>query len=113
MEQELFPLVSGITDLKYMLIHPLMQRDVQKIVSILKKYNVHAILFGSSITNRCNIMSDLDLCIKTKQYDIDLFYEIQKNLSTEIETPMDILYYNDISQSDRLRNEIDQGVRLI
>ncbi len=113
MKQELFPLVSGITDLKYMLIHPLMQRDVQKIVSILKEYHVHAILFGSSVTNRCNIASDLDLCIKTPQYDTDLFYKIQKRLGSAIETPIDILYYNDLSENERLKEEIDNGVQII
>lgn len=108
-----FPLVSGVSDSRLSRVYPLMQLDVQNILEECAKYNVGVILFGSSITMLCNVTSDIDICIETEKYDLDLFYEVQRKIQLRSKHPCDVLYYNDLQESDKVLNEIrTKGLKL-
>lgn len=108
-----FPLVSGVSDSRLSRVYPLMQLDVQNILEECAEYNVGVILFGSSITMLCNVTSDIDICIETEIYDLDLFYEVQRKIQLRSKHPCDVLYYNDLQESDKVLNEIrTKGLKL-
>ena len=108
-----FPLVSGVSDSRLSRVYPLMQLDVQNILEECAEYNVGVILFGSSITMLCNLTSDIDICIETEKYDLDLFYEVQRKIQLRSKHPCDVLYYNDLQESDKVLNEIrTKGLKL-
>ena len=108
-----FPLVSGVSDSRLSRVYPLMQLDVQNILEDCAEYNVGVILFGSSITMLCNVTSDIDICIETEKYDLDLFYEVQRKIQLRSKHPCDVLYYNDLQESDKVLNEIrTKGLKL-
>lgn len=108
-----FPLVSGVSDSRLSRVYPLMQLDVQNILEECAEYNVGVILFGSSITMLCNVTSDIDICIETEKYDLDLFYEVQRKIQLRSKHPCDVLYYNDLQESDKVLNEIrTKGLKL-
>ena len=54
----------------------------------------------------CNVTSDIDICIETEKYDLDLFYEVQRKIQLRNKHPCDVLYYNDLQESDKVLNEI-------
>ena len=108
-----FPLVSGVSDSRLSRVYPLMQLDVQNILEECAEYNVGVILFGSSITMLCNLTSDIDICIETEKYDLDLFDEVQRKIQLRSKHPCDVLYYNDLQESDKVLNEIrTKGLKL-
>lgn len=108
-----FPLVSGVSDSRLSRVYPLMQLDVQNILEECAEYNVGVILFGSSITMLCNVTSDIAICIETEKYDLDLFYEVQRKIQLRSKHPCDVLYYNDLQESDKVLNEIrTKGLKL-
>ena len=108
-----FPLVSGVSDSRLSRVYPLMQLDVQNILEECAEYNVGVILFGSSITMLCNVTSDIDICIETEKYDLDLFYEVQRKIQLRSKHPCDVLYYKDLQESDKVLNEIrTKGLKL-
>ena len=108
-----FPLVSGVSDSRLSRVYPLMQLDVQNILEECAEYNVGVILFGSSITMLCNVTSDIYICIETEKYDLDLFYEVQRKIQLRSKHPCDVLYYNDLQESDKVLNEIrTKGLKL-
>lgn len=53
----------------------------------------------------CNVTSDIDICIETEKYDLDLFYEVQRKIQLRSKHPCDVLYYNDLQESDKVLNE--------
>lgn len=83
-----------------------MQLDVQNILKECSQYNVGVILFGSSITMMCNITSDIDICIRTVSYDLDLFHELQSRIQLCSKHSCDVIYYNDLHESDKILDEI-------
>ena len=101
-----FPLVLGVTDTRLSHVYPLMQLDVQNILEECAKYNIGVILFGSSITMMCNVASDIDICIETAEYDLNLFYDVQRKIQLRSKHPCDVLYYNDLEESDKVLREI-------
>lgn len=104
-----FPLVKGVENPKLRRIYPLMQKSVQQIMELLEEYPVSLIVFGSALTMKCNINSDLDLCIQTTAYDKELFYDLAKKIACMVDVRTDILYYNDLTKQDRIKEEIDRN----
>lgn len=104
---KVFPLVSGVTDMKLKRIYPLLQKEVAGVCETLSDYNIDIIIFGSALTMKCNAFSDLDICIRTPQTDIDLFYEIRKKISSCCEVSTDVIYYNTLEQNELIKQEID------
>lgn len=107
-ELKRFPLVDGVRESKYAAVYPLMQKEVKTIVEVLSNYNVEIKIFGSSVTMLCNITSDLDVCIRTKDTDLELFYEIQKIILKSVSVECDVIYYNSLSECDKIKCEIDE-----
>ena len=99
-------------------IHPLNQELVNKIAERASEdSNVkRIIIFGSSITNRCNPFSDLDLCIdwRMRSHDDDGVFVPETNafmkfIAIETKGNVDILAYDDI-ENPLMRKSIDEGV---
>ena len=102
-----FPLVNDALKPVYRNIYPLMQMEVKAVMDALATYNISVIIFGSALTMRCNVTSDLDICIRTKEYDLEFFHEIQKIILNSTGVDCDVIYYNDLSADDRIKKEID------
>lgn len=99
-------------------INPLKQELVNKIVERAEQdiYVRKIIVFGSSITSRCNPYSDLDLCIDwaIKSHDEDGVYvretlPFMKFVSVISRGNVDILSYDDINNHD-IKKCIDEGI---
>ena len=61
-------------------IYPLKQAQVSEIFDRARQFDIvkRIIVFGSSVTSRCNIDSDLDLCVEADISDGLKVYEMQK-----------------------------------
>ena len=72
-------------------IHPVQQNNVLKIIEELSKYDEvkKIIVFGSSVTNRCNYESDLDIYVEltkeknVKTYSVDVSVDFWTNFTVE------------------------------
>jgi len=84
-------------------IYPLQQKSIQKIVDSLKDNNniKKIIIFGSSVTTKCHINSDIDIYLELK--------ENKKINFPFVERAYD--YWNNFTVNDLLMKEIqDKGV---
>lgn len=108
----IFPKVTdGDEVLKY--VFPTKQRDVQKAISIAREDERirRLIVFGSAVTVKCGMTSDIDLAIDADISE-DEFLEIARKFYSGIPSEIDLVQYNRI-KSDLLKNEIDnKGVEL-
>lgn len=72
-------------------IHPVQQKNVFKIIEELKKYDEvkKIVIFGSSVTTKCNYESDLDLYVEltkeknVKTYLVDVPVDFWTNFTVE------------------------------
>lgn len=78
-------------------VYPIMQSYVQQIIRSTFPGVTKIILFGSSITMKCNIESDLDIAIQTNIYDLRVFHAVREMIERMIPIKCDVLYYNDIA----------------
>ncbi len=93
-----FPIVVE-TDCKNIYrVYPLKQKIVARLFSIAPKYEeIRKIyIFGSSVTGRCNIDSDLDVCIDADVSDGMRIFEMQKEIGDACNWNCDILMYSNI-----------------
>jgi len=58
----------------------------------------------------CNIESDLDIAIQTNTYNLHVFHTVREMIERMIPIKCDVLYYNDISQSDSIFKEVNAGL---
>lgn len=107
-ERKTFPLVDARLGEAYRRIYPLMQREVARGLESLAEFDLDLIVFGSALTMYCNCMSDLDLCIRTKEYDLDYFHQIQIAVFRCVTVPCDVIYYNDLGENEKIKTEIDE-----
>lgn len=91
-------------------VYPIMQPYIQQILRSTFPDVTKIILFGSSITMNCNIESDLDIAIQTNTYDLQVFHTVREMIERMIPIKCDVLYYNDISQSDSIFMEVNKGL---
>jgi predicted nucleotidyltransferase len=91
-------------------VYPIMQSYVQQIIRSTFPDVTKIILFGSSITMKCNIESDLDIAIQTNIYDLRVFHAVREMIERMIPIKCDVLYYNDIAQGDQLLTEVNTGL---
>jgi len=78
----------------------MLSKDELKLLSdkIVKLINAEkVILFGSYASGKSDEQSDIDLCIITneKRRKLDIMRELRKNLSSDIDYPLDLLVYNE------------------
>lgn len=89
-------------------IYPLKQKQVSGIYEVVKnRPEVRRVfIFGSSVTGRCHVGSDLDICIDADVSDGMRIYDLQSKIGTICDWNCDILMYNNIGQ--KLKNTIEQ-----
>lgn len=82
-------------------IYPLQQRKISELIAYLKdNKNVQKIIiFGSSVTSRCNINSDVDIYVELKEKE-NLLKDKYFNFLYDLWTNFDV--------DDRLYNEIQK-----
>lgn len=103
-----FPVVTaGDAALQY--VFPTKQRDVQEAICLAKADDriARLILFGSSVTLRCGINSDIDLAVDAPDVDEDTFLKIAHGFYRSIKSEVDVVHYNRI-RSALLKEEIDR-----
>ena len=92
-------------------IYPLKQRTVAKLYEIASNYQVirKIYVFGSSVTGKCNIDSDLDICIDADTSDGMKIYHMQKEVGDICDWNCDIVMYCNIGE--RLKRMVqEEGV---
>lgn len=109
----IFPLVTnGSESLKF--IFPTKQKAAQQAITLaaaderIKKL----LVFGSAVTPRCGMKSDLDIAIDAPNLSEDEFLKLARGFYREIDSELDIVHYNNI-HSELLKKEIDdKGVSI-
>lgn len=89
-------------------IYPLKQAAVSKIYDKAADFDVirKIIIFGSAVTPKCHIDSDLDICIDADTSDGIKIFDLQKEIGEACDWNCDILMYQNIGNN--LRNTIDK-----
>ena len=108
-----FPQVTkGSERLKY--IFPSKQRDAQIAINIASADEriERLIVFGSAVTPDCGTDSDIDIAVSAKNITEDEFLKIAHAFYTEIDSEVDIVHYESVSDAF-FKSEIDKkGVTL-
>lgn len=108
----LFPVVVETEYPKMGRIYPLKQKEANEIYQSLKDMAISVWIFGSSTSNRCGIMSDLDVAIKAP--DEDTYKIAARAISMICQGNCDIIDLNEISYDSLLFRDIwKDGVKLI
>ena len=100
---------EGAEELKY--IFPSKQKAVQKAIELaaVDSRIERLIIFGSAVTMKCGIGSDIDIALDVPDIDIDSFAKLARPFYREIPSEVDVIHYNDI-HSELLKREVDKGV---
>lgn len=108
----LFPIVVK-TDFPVMgRIYPLKQNEVNNIYQALKNMDISIWIFGSSTSNRCGIMSDLDVALKTN--DEETYKTASRTISKICQGNCDVIDLNEINYDSLLFRDIwKDGVKLL
>lgn len=115
MKSNVFPVVVTCTECERKVlrrVHPLMQDNVRKIIQSEDISHLELYIFGSSITMKCNLYSDLDIAVKTVEFDTEAFFRLQSCIAKLVDVPCDVVYLNSVDESDLLYDEIIKGVRV-
>lgn len=111
-----FKVLAGCETTKFRMerVHPLKQRLVMKIAEYVNNTPEisHVCIIGSAISMKCNIYSDLDLIIQLgSAYNSG---EVKNKVSERIQElsdwNTDILWYDHLSEEDRIYQEIERGL---
>lgn len=103
-----FPIVvQGDESLQY--VFPSKQQSVQQAIDLARADEriKRLIVFGSAVTMRCGIGSDLDLALDVPGADTEEFLKIAHPFFVGIDSEVDIIHYNEI-HSELLKKEIDE-----
>lgn len=96
-------------------IHPWKQRSVKKIHDALKddvRVN-KVVLFGSSINMRCRLDSDLDVVICMNDCSNEAKLDVSEKLQIACDWTADILWFDRLSEEDRVYQEAKKGVIIV
>lgn len=109
-----FPLIvkSDFKEIKR--IHPQKQLQVNQIYTELKDNLLvqKIIVFGSTISIKCGIYSDLDLAVKLTQNTLSAKNIISEKIGQITEWNYDIIWLNDIVSTEPIIKKIKNGVTL-
>lgn len=110
-----FPIVVSDERIDMSRIYPTQQKSVKKVIDELRQEKSldKVILFGSSITMRCNKDSDLDFCVGLKNYTMDLKNRVSEKIQEACDWKADILWFDRICAQDRVYGDIRKGLVLI
>lgn len=91
-------------------IHPLQQKNVINVIEAIKDTDVTKIVvIGSTLNLRCNPWSDLDLVLFGHLDGIHRSY-VEMQIISCIDGDVDILWMQDIKDSNRIIEDIRRGV---
>ena len=79
-------------------IYPLKQNAVAKVYSVASASDIvkKVYIFGSSVTGKCHIGSDLDICIDADVSDGKKVYDLQKDIGEICNWNCDILMFSNM-----------------
>lgn len=104
-----FPFATGVDGPEVLKsVHPLMQRNVKSVLDVIGEYNVVVILFGSAITCRCSVYSDIDIAILSPGFNLSVYYELQAKIRECVDCDADVVYLNELDPNSMLCKEILQ-----
>ncbi|MBQ7474844.1 MAG: nucleotidyltransferase domain-containing protein [Clostridia bacterium] len=104
----MFPTVTvGDDAIKH--VFPTKQKAAQKAIDLAKEDEriKRLIVFGSAVTMRCGMMSDIDIAIDAPDISEDEFMKMARGFYRGIDSEVDVIHYNGI-HSTLLREEIDK-----
>ncbi len=97
-------------------IHPLKQKQANAVYQyfLRAKEIKQIIFFGSSLCMRCNIRSDLDMCVELEKKfcNIDTKNRVSEDLQEICNWNADILWHDTIKKTDRIYRAITEGVKI-
>lgn len=106
---EHFPVVVNSKCKEIDKVYPLKQKEVSLIFDLVSKYReVHRVyVFGSSVTSKCHMGSDIDICIDMDVRDGLKVYEIENAIGNICNWNCDILVYSNLGNQlkDTIRRE--------
>lgn len=96
-------------------VHPWKQAVVKSIrdALIYDSRIERVVLFGSSVNIRCQMSSDLDVVIKMKDFSNDAKLDVSEKLQEACGWTADILWFDHLSENDRVYQEAKRGVRIV
>lgn len=112
-----FPIIEKCDEIDMSRIYPTKQKLVVDIHNALKpdKSIVSVMLFGSSISMKCTSKSDTDLAVRLD--DNCLTHEVRNRVSETIQEicdwNSDILWFDSLSENDRVYHDICKGVQVL
>ena len=108
-----FPLVTqGDESIRY--VFPAKQKAAQKAIDLAKTDGRirRLIVFGSAVTMRCGITSDLDIAIDAPGLSEEDFAKLARGFYRGIDSEVDIVHYNRIGNALLLREIDEKGVNI-
>ncbi len=108
-----FPVVtSGDDTIKY--VFPTKQRAAQKAIDLAKEDEriKRLIVFGSAVTMRCGMISDIDIAIDAPDISEDEFMKMARGFYREIDSEVNVIHYNDIHNKLLLKEIDEKGVNI-
>lgn len=110
-----FPVIAEDDVIDMSRIYPTKQRVIKDMVEQLRGdiRLKSLVLFGSSITIRCNKDSDIDLAIGLKECTEKVKNEISERVQLACDWGADILWMDRLSSEDRVYQDIMKGLTLI
>lgn len=105
-----YPIVKGLPSVPFDLsmVYPLQQRNVVAVYELLMD-NPHikgVTVFGSSVSQKCNINSDLDLLIDVGDIGWEYRTEISTQVGKVVSTPIDIIWADRLPKNSELYRDI-------
>lgn len=97
-------------------IHPLKQKQANAVYQyfLRAKEIKQIIFFGSSLCMRCNIHSDLDMCVELEKEfcNIDAKSRVSEDLQNICDWNADILWYDTVKKTDRIYHTLKEGLKI-
>ena len=107
-----FPLVVDTEYVEVQGVNPLMQSDCVKLCEMFQDEDDFVLgVFGSSVTERCGMFSDLDLVIRLfGDVSAERFYGYARKISRAgLSVETDIIFYNELDDDGLLKQEIKKN----
>lgn len=112
-----FPVVYENKYIDMARIHPLKQMLVNQINKEMSPDNnvIAIMLFGSSVTMRCNQSSDIDLAVRLADdaCNTKVKNEVSERIQEICDWNADIIWFDRISKEDRIYHDICKGVQIV
>lgn len=110
-----FPLVIKDEFVDMSRIYPTKQRIIKNIIdNVRDEQRVDSIvLFGSSITMRCNRDSDVDLAVSLYDPSVSIKNDISELIQESCDYGADIIWMDRITPKDRIYADIMEGLKIV